>query len=83
MYQYVKTYEIYENSTGVLLVDNLTFEQVAEQAQTYMDFFETTDISVVCREYINNNSIHSTTAQLFKHEYINYFEQLQTMGNLL
>ena len=81
MNTYVKTYEIYENSTGVLLVDNLTFEQVAEQAQVYMDFFETTDISVIAREWTGRIS-HTTTAQEFKSAFIGYFGELQEMGNL-
>lgn len=78
---YVKTYEIYENTTGVLLVDGLTFEQVAEQAQTYMDFFETTDISVVAREWTGRIS-HTTTTQAFKNAFISYFADLHEMGNL-
>lgn len=78
---YVKTYEIYENTTGVLLVDGLTFEQVAEQAQTYMDFFETNDISVVVREWTGRIS-HTTTAQAFKNAFISYFADLHEMGNI-
>ncbi len=78
---YSKTYEIYENTTGVLLVDGLTFEQVAEQAQTYMDFFETTDISVVAREWTGRTE-HTSYAQAFKDAFIGYFSELCEMGNL-
>ena len=81
MNTYVKTYEIYENSTGVLLVDNLTFDQVAEQTQIYMDFFETDDISVIAREW-NGYINHTTVVHEFKNAFISYFGELQEMGNL-
>jgi hypothetical protein len=78
---YSKTYEIYENTTGVLLVDGLTFEQVAEQSKIYMDFFETDDISIVTREW-NGRTEHTTYAQAFKDAFIGYFAELSEMGNL-
>lgn len=81
MTKYCKTYEIYENSTGVLLVDNLTFEQAAEQAQIYMDFFETDDISIVAREWVDRTN-HTTIAEQFKNAFISYFGELCEMGNL-
>lgn len=81
MFNFEKTYEIYEAESGVLLVDNLTFEQVAEQSQTYMDFFEC-DIVVVVREWIDNIS-KTSIVKSFKNAFIGYWGELQEMGNLL
>ena len=77
---YEKTYEIYEAESGVLLVDNLTFDEVAEQSAIYADFFEA-EVVVVVREWINNIS-HTTIAQQFKSAFVSYFADLQEMGNL-
>lgn len=74
------TYEIYEAESGVLLVDGLTFDEVAEQSKIYADFFEA-EIIVVVREWVNNIS-HTTIAQQFKSAFVNYFADLQEMGNL-
>ena len=75
------TYSIYENSTKVLLVDNLTFPEAAEQSKVYMDFFETTDISVVAVHHCTHHT-HCTEAQAYKYAYIDYFAELQELGNL-
>lgn len=81
MLKSVKTYEIYEAESGVLLVDGLTFEQVAEQSKVYADFFEC-EIIVVVREWIDNVA-HTSLVKSFKNAFINYFGDLQNMGNLL
>lgn len=78
----LKTYSIYEPSTGVLLVDNLTFDQVAEQSKTYMDFFEIDDIIVVADDNKTCRRQHITNAQAFKNAWVDYFGELQAMGNL-
>ena len=74
------TYELYEAESGVLLVDNLTFDEAAEQSKIYADFFEG-EVIVVIREWVNNVS-HTTIAQQFKNAFIDYFGELQMMGNL-
>ena len=74
------TYEIYEAESGVLLVDGLTFDEVAEQSKIYADFFEA-EIIVVVREWVNNIS-HISAAEQFKSAFVNYFAELQEMGNL-
>lgn len=81
MLKSVKTYEIYEAESGVLLVDGLTFEQAAEQSKIYADFFEA-EIIVIVREWFDN-MVHTTIVQSFKDAFIDYFGQLQEMGNLL
>ena len=77
---YSKTYEIYESESGVLLVDNLTFEEAAEQSAVYAEFFEA-EVYVVAREWVGHTS-HTTIAQQFKSAFINYFGELQQLGNL-
>lgn len=74
------TYEIYEAETGVLLVDNLTFDEVAEQSKIYADFFEA-QVVIVAREWVNNIS-RASVVRAFKDAFINYFADLQEMGNL-
>lgn len=77
----LKSYEIYEAESGVLLVDNLTFEQVAEQSKVYADFFEC-EIIVVLREWIDNMA-HTSIVKSFKNAFVDYFGILQEQGNLL
>lgn len=76
----LKTYEIYEAESGVLLVDNLTFEEVAEQSAIYASFFEA-EIIVVVREWIDN-MVRVSPVRAFKDAFISYFGELQEMGNL-
>lgn len=82
MKKYERTYELYEGETGVLLVDNLTFEEAAEQAAVYMEFFETKNIVLAYRDWVHNTAIHTTNSQYFKDAFIDYFGELQEMGNL-
>ena len=77
---YEKSYEIYEAESGVLLVDNLTFEEAAEQSAVYAEFFEA-EVYVVAREWVKSVS-HTTVAEQFKSAFINYFGELQQLGNL-
>lgn len=74
------TYEMYEAESGVLLVDNLTFDEVAEQSAIYAEFFETQPV-VVVREWTGHIT-HTTIAEQFKSAFINYFGELSEMGNL-
>ena len=77
---YEKTYEIYEAESGVLLVDNLTFEEAAEQSAIYADFFDA-QVVVIAREWFGHIS-HTTTSEQFKNVFISYFGELCEMGNL-
>ena len=82
MKKYERTYELYEGETGVLLVDNLTFEEAAEQAAVYMEFFETQNVVLAYRDWVHNTATHTTTSQCFKDAFVDYFAELQEMGNL-
>lgn len=46
----MKTYEIYNLTTGEILADNLSFDDMPELFGAYMDFYPEDDIIVCCRE---------------------------------
>lgn len=75
------TYEIWDENTNEVLVDNLTFEQAAEQSAIYQEFFGSEVISVAIRESVRTTE-HRTPAQEYKQAWIDYFGELQAMGNL-
>ena len=74
------TYEIWDTNTNEILVDNLSFDQAAEQSAIYQDFFGNS-ITVAFRE---SQQVYSrkTSAQAYKDAWIEYFGILQEMGNL-
>ena len=75
------SFEIWNENTNEILVDGLTFAEAAEQCKIYQDF-DGGAISVAFRETDKARN-HSNMAHEYKIEYINYFAQLQQMGNLL
>lgn len=75
-----RTYEIWDVNTNDVLVDNLTFAQAAEQSAIYQEFFGDS-ISVAFRESKVVRT-HKTYAQAYKDAWIEYFGELQLMGNL-
>ena len=77
---YKTTYEIWDTDTNEILVDGLTFEQAAEQSAVYQEFFGN-EICVAFRETAKVFS-HKTTADEYKQAWIEYFGELQVMGNL-
>ena len=77
-----KTYEIWDLDTNEVLVDNLTFSEAAEQCKVYEDFFGN-GIAVAIREMREiKQRQHTSAEQEFKAAWINYFAELQAMGNL-
>ena len=77
-----KTYELYLVRTGELLSDNLDFDDVPELYQAYEDFYGTNSIVVCYRTYSKPTPQHTTTSQLFKDVWVDYFDELRLMGNL-
>ena len=75
-----RTYEIWDVDTNEMLVDNLTFDEAAEQCEIYTKFFGE-GICVAIRESVPVRK-HKTYAQEYKESWINYFAELQAMGNL-
>lgn len=74
------TYEIWDANANEVLVDNLSFDQAAEQSAIYQEFFGDA-ISVAVRK--SKRIIkHTTYAQEYKQAWIEYFGELQLMGNL-
>lgn len=77
---YKSTFEIWDEDTNEILVDNLSFEDAAEQSLVYQQFFGN-GISVVIRESSRVRT-RITPEQEFKCAWIEYFAELQAMGNL-
>lgn len=75
-----RKYEIWDTDTQEVLVDNLTLAEAAEQSAVYMSFFGD-GISVAIRESKPIRH-HKTYAQAYKEAWIEYFGELQLMGNL-
>lgn len=76
-----KTYEIHNTLTHDILVDNLTFDELAEQFAVYLDYFGE-HITACYREHKNTTTMPTSRAEQYKSEWINYFDELQAMGNL-
>ena len=77
---YQSTFEIWDEDTNEILVDNLSFEDAAEQSLVYQQFYGD-GVSVVIRASSQVRT-HITPAQEYKQAWINYFGKLQAMGNL-
>lgn len=75
-----RVYEIWDEDTNELLVDNLTFAEAAEQCEIYTQFFGD-GICVAIRESAPVRK-RKTYAQEYKEAWIEYFGELQLMGNL-
>ncbi len=73
------TYEIWEGNT--LLVDNLSFDDAAEQFLVYQMFFG--DSVYVARRTYTQSAEYISSKQKFKTEWFAYFDELQDMGNIL
>ena len=76
-----KTYEIHDSITCDILVDNLTFDELAEQFLTYLEFFGE-HIMACCRECADVRPVRLSRPKEYKSAWINYFAELQAMGNL-
>ena len=72
--------EIWDETTNEILVDNLTFEDAAEQCAVYAQFFGA-GVCVVLRE-TTRVITHRTPAQEFKDAWTRMFEEIAMLGNL-
>lgn len=81
MSRIIATFEIYDEDTQEVLVDNLTFEEAAEQSAVYMEFFGA-GISVLIRETVRPVRRHQTRRQEFADAWTSYLAELLAMGNL-
>lgn len=84
----MKKYELYNLTTGELLADNLTFEEVPELFEAYADFFPDHEIFACCREskivrpyakVLNHNEIARNE---FMSEWLSLVDELCNMGNI-
>lgn len=74
-------YAIKDTYTNEFLVDNLTLNKVTKQLKVYKNLYGDHLVITVCGyepipKYISR-------AEEYKQEYINYFNELQQMGNLI
>lgn len=78
----IKTYELYLVETGELLSDGLTLQEVPELYKAYEDFYGTGSILVSYKTHSKPlHEIH-TRGMDYKNAWIDYFEDLQLLGNL-
>ena len=77
------TYELYLVENGELLSDNLTWTKANELYKAYENFYGNGSVYISCKTEPKRNPICKSTAQEFKEAWIDYFGELQSMGNLL
>ena len=69
------TYEIWDANSYEVLVDNLTFDDAAEQCKIYADFY---DVEVMVIAIHNKKIINFTTkAKQYKSAYLDYIFSLE------
>ena len=75
------TYEIWDSTTQELLVDGLARTQAIEQLAIYQEYFGD-GVTIAMREHHIAPNHHTTDAQAYKQAFVDYFAQLQAMGNI-
>lgn len=84
----MKKYELYNLTTGELLADNLTFEEVPELFEAYSDFFPDHEIIVyrrenkmvrACVKVLNHNEVARNE---FMVEWLDFVDELFSIGNI-
>lgn len=75
-------YEIVSAQTNEVLVDGLTFEDMAEQFSIYQEFYGQCEVLPCVRNIITHERRIITRKQQYHSAWINYFEELLQAGNL-
>lgn len=84
----MKKYELYNLTTGEILADNLTFEEVPELFEAYANFFPDHEIIACCREKtivrVNAKVLSSedVARNKFMGEWLDFMDELFNMGNI-
>lgn len=84
----MKKYELYNLTTGEILADNLTFEEVPELFEAYANFFQDHEIIACCRDLtivrVHTRVINSEEMRRrnFYVEWLNLMEELLAMDNI-
>lgn len=78
----MKTYEIIHADTNEILVDNLSFEDMAEQIKVYFEFYGEDKVVGCVRNIISRKCTPISTPRAYKNAWIDFFAELQEMGNL-
>lgn len=74
------TYEIWDEDTDEILIDNLSFDDAAEQFLAYQQFFGD-GVSVIIRTSCQART-RTTPRQEFKQAWFELMDELQAIGNL-
>ena len=77
-----KIFEIRDARTMELLVDKLSSKEATEIFELYQNFFGENSV-VMTRGCEHQKAPYISREQEYKNEFINYFAELQLMGNLL
>lgn len=83
-----KTYEIWDLTTGEILVDNLDFDDVPELFDAYAKFYPFDDIVVCCREVsitvIRERMVKREPNRRvrFYNEWFNFIDELLAIDNI-
>lgn len=75
----MNVWEIRDISVNEVLVDNLTYEEMLQYFEIYKMFFGKDVVRAFCKKV----EVIKTTTTTYKEEYIDYFGELQEMGNLI
>lgn len=83
----MKTYELYNLTTGEILADNLTFDEIPELFDAYANFYDGDEI-VACYRAINIKQCRKVVNpdekayNEFLKEWFNFVEEIITLDNL-
>lgn len=75
-------FQIKDVFSGEVLVDNLTREEVVKQFKVYEEFFGVGTVYIVRYKNKTRHKAQSWEAE-YKKDFIEYFAELQLMGNIL
>lgn len=83
----MKTYEIHNLTTGEILADNITFDEIPELFEAYSSFYVDCEIIACyrdthikrCNKFLDINTI---TRNAFYSEWLNLIDELYSLGNI-
>lgn len=78
----IKVYMIIDTNTGEALVDNMSFDDLAEQLPVYERFYGKANICPCCVYARKITRHHQTTEQQFKKDWYNFIDELFAIGNM-
>lgn len=77
-----KIFEIRDAYTNEVLVDKLSPKEAIDTFELYQDFFGKNSV-IMTHSHNIERAPHISREQEYKNEFVEYFAELQLMGNLL